>query len=506
MKQAFNPYLPFWETVPDGEPHVFGDRVYVYGSHDELGGESYCTGDYVGWSAPVDDLGNWRCEGVIYRKDQDPINGAPYERQIPELDDLMKDGSTYHNLYAPDVAQGKDGRFYLFYALDFCDVISVAVSNTPGGPFEFLGYVTYEDGSKPKIGRQFDPAILVEDDGNYLYYGFCPAFKFPGMEEQQMPGLMMVKLADDMHTVISDPVLIANGIDTCKGTSFEKHPGFEASSIRKIGDWYYFVYSSLQGHELCYAMSRHPEGPFEYKGVLVSNGDLGLNGNTVPTNYWGNNHGGLEVIGDRTYIFWHRQTHGTEYSRQGCADVVKIKADGTIDQVEITSCGLNGGPLKASENYESYIACHLTGKSIMDSSYYSQMESVPGHVLSKMPSDPNPLVIPDSMPYITEEKYDGGEHGLKPYIKQMSDGAVAGFKYFEFCGEDTIELELRGKGEVQVLIDDFNDGPALCEVTVDGTQWNVYTAHFASLKGVHSFFVKVKFGMIDFAKFGFRRE
>ncbi|MBR3723123.1 MAG: hypothetical protein IKN12_10255, partial [Selenomonadaceae bacterium] len=58
----------------------------------------------------------------------------------------------YHNLYAPDVAQGKDGRFYLFYALDFCDVISVAVSNSPSGPFEFLGYVTYEDGSKPKIG------------------------------------------------------------------------------------------------------------------------------------------------------------------------------------------------------------------------------------------------------------------------------------------------------------------------------------------------------------------
>ena len=25
--QAFNPYLPSWEYVPDGEPHVFGDRV-----------------------------------------------------------------------------------------------------------------------------------------------------------------------------------------------------------------------------------------------------------------------------------------------------------------------------------------------------------------------------------------------------------------------------------------------------------------------------------------------
>ena len=31
-----NPYLPSWEYVPDGEPHVFQDRVYVYGSHDRF--------------------------------------------------------------------------------------------------------------------------------------------------------------------------------------------------------------------------------------------------------------------------------------------------------------------------------------------------------------------------------------------------------------------------------------------------------------------------------------
>ena len=26
---AWNPYLPLWEYVPDGEPHVFEGRVYV---------------------------------------------------------------------------------------------------------------------------------------------------------------------------------------------------------------------------------------------------------------------------------------------------------------------------------------------------------------------------------------------------------------------------------------------------------------------------------------------
>ena len=32
---------------------VFGDRVYVYGSHDYFNGYVFCMGDYVCWSAPV---------------------------------------------------------------------------------------------------------------------------------------------------------------------------------------------------------------------------------------------------------------------------------------------------------------------------------------------------------------------------------------------------------------------------------------------------------------------
>ena len=33
-KQCFNPYLPSYEYIPDGEPYVFDGRVYVYGSPD----------------------------------------------------------------------------------------------------------------------------------------------------------------------------------------------------------------------------------------------------------------------------------------------------------------------------------------------------------------------------------------------------------------------------------------------------------------------------------------
>ena len=117
-KQVINPYLPNWEYVPDGEPYLFGDRVYVYGSHDFFGGDVYCMGDYVCWSAPADNLGDWRYEGVIYRKDQDPHNG-----------DLQG------NLYAPDVTVGPDGRYYLYYVLSTWGVVSVAVADRPAGPY-----------------------------------------------------------------------------------------------------------------------------------------------------------------------------------------------------------------------------------------------------------------------------------------------------------------------------------------------------------------------------------
>ena len=114
-KQAFNPYLPSWEYIPDGEPYVFGDRVYVFGSHDKYNGYVFCLGDYVCWSAPVDDMGNWRYEGVIYKKNQDPMN----------RDEKMC-------LYAPDVTVGPDGRYYLYYVLD---KVSVCLLYTSPGLF-----------------------------------------------------------------------------------------------------------------------------------------------------------------------------------------------------------------------------------------------------------------------------------------------------------------------------------------------------------------------------------
>ena len=154
MKQVFNPYLPLWEYVPDGEPHVFGDRVYLYGSHDAFGGKKFCPNDYVCWSAPVTDLADWHYEGVIYRKTQDP---------------RMADGK--HELWAPDVLQGKDGRFYLYYCPDDrIKSIGVAVCDTPAGSYEFYGLV--KDARGGILGERsgdtiaFDPGVFMDDDGD----------------------------------------------------------------------------------------------------------------------------------------------------------------------------------------------------------------------------------------------------------------------------------------------------------------------------------------------------
>ena len=97
---------------------------------------------------------------------------------------------------------------------------------------------------------------------------------------------------------------------------------FEASSIRKEGKTYIFVYSSRHNHELCYATSQSPDRDFSYGGTLVSQGDIFLDSNLSEkhaANYLGNTHGGLLKLEDKWYVFYHRQTNRHSYSRQACA-------------------------------------------------------------------------------------------------------------------------------------------------------------------------------------------
>lgn len=279
MKTIFNPYLPSYEYVPDGEPHVFGDRLYIYGSHDCFGGDGYCLNDYVCWSAPLTDLSAWRFDGTIYRKSQHPGGAAA--------------------LYAPDAVQGMDGRYYLYYSAKDSYKISVAVCDTPAGQYEYLGDVHAEDGyacgTRPGEWMEFDPAVLVDTDGRvWLYSG--TGGKAEGPEKNQHPavGAFVRELAPDMLTAKGKAKIIMPR----KKHGLSKPAFFEGSSIRKIGSLYYFVYAATDLSGLHYCTSSHPDRDFVYRGRVHSTSDFGLQGHGLSNPLYpvGNSHGGLAFL------------------------------------------------------------------------------------------------------------------------------------------------------------------------------------------------------------------
>jgi len=466
-KQGLNPYLPSWEYIPDGEPHVFNDRVYVYGSHDRFNGHVFCINDYVCWSAPVNNLADWRYEGVIYKKTDDPLN---------------PDGSMC--LYAPDVTVGSDGRYYLYYVLDKVSIVSVAVCDTPAGQYEFYGYVHYSDGTR--LGEregdqpQFDPGVLTEGDKTYLYTGFC------AIGDKSRKGPMATVIGPDMLTIIEETVFIAPSEPYSKGSGYEGHEFFEAPSVRKIGDTYYFVYSSIVMHELCYATSQHPTKGFVYRGVIVSNNDLHIDtykpGNK-PMYYGGNNHGGMVGINGQWYIFYHRHTNGTSFSRQGCIERIVILDDGTIPQVEMTSCGSNGDALVGHGEYAAYLACNLFCK---DEELYSGTHGA---------------WMDGRFPIITQDGKDGDEE--IGYIANMRDSATAGFKYFDCNGIRRVKIKVRGYCRGTFEVKTSWDGPALGQILVDFTNvWTEYAADLAIPDGIQAlYFTYTGMGNASLASF-----
>ena len=471
-KQGFNPYLPSWEYIPDGEPYVFDGRVSVYGSHDRFNGHAYCLNDYVCWSAPVDDLADWRYEGVIYPKTEDPLN--------PD---------SFMCLYAPDVTKGPDGRYYLFYVLDKVSIVSVAVCDTPAGRYKFLGYVHDKDGNRlgerPGDQPQFDPGVLTEGDRTYLYTGFC------GFGDKSRKGAMCTVLGPDMLTILEEPVFVAPSQPYSAGTGFEGHEFFEAPSIRKRGDTYYFVYSSIAMTELCYATSDRPTGGFTYRGVIVSNNDLHIDTYKPagkPMAYGGNNHGSIVEIAGQWHIFYHRQTNGTNFSRQGCIEPIQFLGDGSIPQVEITSCGPNGGPLIGEGEYAGYLACNLFARDD------ALTTGAPGEWMDCR------------FPKITQDGRDGDEN--PGYVANLRDGATAGFKYFDCKGIRRVTLRVRGycKGAFEVRT--LWDGPSLGRIPVDfSNEFKPYEADIAIPDGVNAlYFTYTGHGAANLASFALHGE
>lgn len=469
MKQALNPYLPSYEYIPDGEPHVFGDRVYLYGSHDRFNGKTFCMNDYVCWSAPVTDLKEWRFEGVIWRKKDDPHEKGK--------------GS----MYAPDVCRAPDGKFYLYYA--FAPgitrkswAIRCAVSDKPTGPFVYHGEVDLYPYSKDYL--PFDPAVFVEDGRVWLYYGSGMFFPVLGTSKKRIKGGAVVELdPKDMLTVLSEPKQTL----PVGGEGIGEHGFFEASSMRKIGDKYYFIYSSMLGHELCYAIGDSPDGPFTYGGTIVSIGDIGLENHAdikSAANYTGNTHGSILEANGKYYIFYHRQTNLHCYSRQACAEEIKIEDDGSIKQVEVTSCGLNGGPLAAQGSYEARIACNLSSSE--GCRFYGGLfKSLKG-----------------CHPYFTQK---GADREARPdqYIANFRDGAMAGFKYFEFRGNQKISVKVCGKAGGTMVVKDETGVVARIKIHVQGAEGS-FSSEMKITDGVHPlYFTFEGRGKFDFINISF---
>ena len=341
-----NPYLPLWEYIPDGEPRVFGDRVYIYGSHDRHGCDKFCDYRLKVWSAPVNDLNNWVCHGTIF--------------STRDLRDHPSDTDwTDNELYAPDVVE-KDGKYYL-YAYIVGAKGCVAVSDRPEGPFKLLSQYKYNIENHYDKGTFIDPGVLVDDDGRvYVYCGYL--------------GSYMAEIdRNDMFTVI-DGTYKLDIIPT-----EEPHLFFEACSPRKINGRYYLIYSPKKGSCLDYAISDSPTGPFEYKGTIVDNSQ------DYPG---GNDHGSVMCVNGQYYIFYHRMTNGTIMSRRACVEKIEILPDGTIPQVEMTSlgfensldpfavtkaetaCVLKGGCLITERNIFDRTVTDITDGSVMGWKYF----------------------------------------------------------------------------------------------------------------------------------------
>lgn len=436
-KQTFNPYLPSYEYVPDGEPHIFGNRVYVYGSHDRFNANKFSANDYVCWSAPVDDLSDWKYEGVIWKKSD-----------VPDKPPLI-----LKSLYAPDVVEGADGRYYLYYFVGNSGKIGVAVCDTPAGEYKYYSKVRYPDGTVLGEGTdetdlwQFDPGVFRDDDGRiYLYTGMAPKSPtiFTAFKRANVNGAMGVELCEDMVTIKLPIKRIAKSIRSSKATDFFGHEFFEASSMRKFNGKYYFIYSSYNGYELCYATSDSPLGDFKYGGVLVSIGDLGISENAL--NYLGNTHGSVDYINGKYYVFYHRQTNRHCYSRQACAEQIFMDENGDFKQAEVTSCGLNGKPLDGFGEYEARIACHLYSKK--GTYFYSAIKRPKG-----------------CHPFFTQKGKDREENGNQ-YIANFCDGATAGFKYFNFDDAKIIAVKVSGNGNGVITVKDGVLGKTVAKINV----------------------------------------
>lgn len=346
FKNSRNPILPVSHHVPDSEAHVMPDgRLYIYGSYDNRE-DVYCSEEYHVVSTP--DMENWTIHDVSLKGSEVPwfnnpdapkYPGIDWSHPTPFIQKMLADQSHSQEkeafekqdqgpkpalLFAPDAIY-KDGKYYLYFCMAD-DSEGVAVSDRPQGPFSDLKQL-------PCGG--IDPAIFIDDDGQaYYYWGQLFSHGVP-----LNPDMISFDESKIVHDLVTE----------------EKHFFHEGSSMRKIGDTYYYVYADMERGKptaLGYSTSKSPMGPFTYQGIIIDNDGCD------PASW--NNHGSIECVNGQWYVFYHRCSRGSQLHRRLCIEPITINPDGTIDEVKMTSQG-PGPAFAPGEKIMGYQACTVSG-------------------------------------------------------------------------------------------------------------------------------------------------
>lgn len=405
---AQNPIAPKGVYIADPEAHVWPDgTLYIYGSRDESD-DHWCS--YRHHVLSTRDMINWRM-------DENSFASTGPDDRVDYSDKL---------LFAPDCAY-RDGTYYLY----FCSpgkpfTEGVATSTSPYGPFE--------NAVEIKGATQIDPAVLIDNDGQgYHYWG-----QHRSLGAKLKPNLREIDLSTKRA------VLNALG-----EAAFH-----EGSSIRKINGKYYLVFAdeSRAGRPTClgYAIGDSPLGPFVYQGIIIDNAG------SDPA-VW-NNHGSIEPFNGQWYVFYHRSTHNSQKMRKVCVEPITIHADGTIDEVEMTSQGA-GPPLNAFDRIDAERACLLSGN-----------VRIAGLPTTDLP-----------------------EEGLT----QIKSGDQAVFKYIDFGdGANRVEIKTTGisaGGAIEIVLDQPDAKPVgRCRIAADDNTHNyrVDSCTIEKVTGVHAVYLK----------------
>lgn len=447
LATAQNPYLPLWEHLPDGEPRVFEDsdnpgkmRAYIIGSHDVKFTE-YCGNDIRIWSAPVEDLTNWRDEGPVFSH---YVNGK------------------WDTMFAPDLVEVKDkttGKktYWLYpHSRGWRRVAMVCKGDRPDGPFTPVNLNA--DGTACVDGSliDFDPSVFVENITNkkdpdyargfraYVFYGFRHSTAFE-LDQDNMyavrPGTEIHDYfipASERYGVIRDP----------QGTQYPalykgQNPGdfnfFEASSIRQVGNKYVMVFSGYSGPEygqgstnsaLRYAYGDSPLGPWRSGGVLVDSRGIVPNEDgthLVGMNAAHNTHGSIQEINGQWYVFYHRPPRGFGFARQAMVAPIKIEWD--------KKAVAKGGQVRITA-YDPYAKNNEWTAEASDGMKYTGAEvTSEGFNIFGLP--PYAYYSAGYACYMSDQKwmqdnFDVWNNSMD--LAGVKNGGVVGFKYFGFGG------------------------------------------------------------------------